>query len=64
MTTTPQPCRPHGGEGPACIRSRGHEGVHLFKCAGRCCEGVPWPASVMTHPRTCWIKEESPNDQG
>lgn len=36
-----------------CCLERGHDGPHLFKCAGDYCPGLPWIASNTPHPTSC-----------
>ncbi len=43
----------HRGVGPRCVLDAGHDGRHLFKCAGATCPGYPWPASAAPHPNGC-----------
>lgn len=48
----------HSNLGPQCVVETDkpgsmHEGPHLFKCAGKHCPGLIWPASIMPHPYTC-----------
>jgi hypothetical protein len=39
--------------GPRCCLAAGHDGGHMYKCAGPSCPGLTWPVSVMPHPYTC-----------
>ncbi len=53
-------CTFHFKEGPQCCvicpdPGKPHEGLHRFKCAGKSCPGLPWPASVQAHPYSCTI---------
>jgi len=53
----------HNDKGPrCCIKSDdgNHSGPHLFKCGGRNCPGLIWPASVMLHPITCVLGNAEP----
>jgi hypothetical protein len=36
-----------------CCEPAGHEGQHLFKCAGPHCLGYSWLASAIPHPAGC-----------
>lgn len=36
-----------------CFKEKGHKGEHRYKCAGKYCPGLPWPASEIGHPTNC-----------
>lgn len=38
-----------------CCLPDNHDGPHYFKCAGRYCPGLRWPASALVHPTSCSI---------
>ena len=38
-----------------CCEPKDHDGPHMFKCAGKYCQGLPWVASNTPHPTTCDI---------
>lgn len=50
-----------GVGGIQCCQDKGHEGPHLFKCAGRHCPGLPWIASNTPHPTSCTINFKKEN---
>lgn len=39
--------------GVRCWRDKGHNLNHSFKCDGRFCPGLPWPASEIDHGVNC-----------
>ena len=39
--------------GAQCGLTEGHDGFHLFFCAGQHCPGYPIPATEMSHPNSC-----------
>ncbi len=48
-------CQHHAGA-VRCIRETGHGGGHIYRCAGKYCPGLGWPASNTPHPTSCAIK--------
>ena len=36
-----------------CCQVNGHAAGHRYKCAGKYCPGLPWPASVFAHGVNC-----------
>lgn len=36
-----------------CCDADGHNGPHLYKCAGNNCPGLSWKASDLPHPVSC-----------
>lgn len=39
--------------GAQCGLTEGHDGFHLFFCAGQHCPGYPIPATEISHPNSC-----------
>lgn len=39
--------------GVQCWRNKEHNLDHSFKCEGRFCPGLPWPASEIAHGVNC-----------
>lgn len=56
--STAPPCEHRTRDGSACELKKGHEDLHLFKCSGPYCEGLPWPSSIGPHPPECWLDPE------
>lgn len=40
-----------------CILNEGHDGLHMYACAGPHCPGLPWKASERAHPHSCAYQE-------
>jgi len=46
-------CEYLGGGSVQCCEPAGHEGGHMYKCAGTYCPGLSWIASNTPHPTQC-----------
>lgn len=51
----------HPPTGTRCVREKGHDHRHHYRCAGIGCPGYPWVASEMQHPPSC-IVGDNPNN--
>lgn len=56
-------CEKKGGGFVQCCQPAGHDGPHLYRCAGPYCPGYSWIASNTPHPTSCTVETLNTTEQ-